>query len=441
MPQAEDLPEVLTPLVRCQATRLSHERFNADSNRLIRTLEKALAEADCGKRDWKALYTLFSDLWGRYSASSPKNRLIGQQILDHARNPSIPLERVAEEAQSFRLPIDLYGDWDKLEKLRDAFHDLQHFGFTQGEPAASVYQSAIQIKGRMLGLENEWIDEDGEPGWFYRGQRCAQWPTVPSINRELGDVRRTESEYLSRVSRIRGVVSALKSVDLAYDDLHALAIAQHYSNDLGVRTWLIDVTKSPYIALFFASDGGQDNDIGTITFIRRTSWLFWAEGAPDSIGRMRFVQPTGIPRIENQDAFFIEAPHPELFYQMSHFRFYFRQRSGVVFEDTSLNLPVLRERIYPQHDLILERLPRDWDTEGCVPLTWEPALNTLSEPDEAVFEDIVRPWLKNADYIQQHVIAAVEAVCRLHAAVTRRKATLPAISEPFIIFGALCNRF
>jgi TIR domain len=38
MPRSEDLPEVLKPLVRRQATRLSHDRFKADSDRLIRAI-------------------------------------------------------------------------------------------------------------------------------------------------------------------------------------------------------------------------------------------------------------------------------------------------------------------------------------------------------------------------------------------------------------------
>jgi TIR domain len=46
MPRPEDLPEVLKPLVRRQATRLSHDRFKADSDRLIRALKQVLADAE-----------------------------------------------------------------------------------------------------------------------------------------------------------------------------------------------------------------------------------------------------------------------------------------------------------------------------------------------------------------------------------------------------------
>ena len=42
MPRSEDLPEALKQLVRCQATRLSHDRFRADSDGLIRALKQVL---------------------------------------------------------------------------------------------------------------------------------------------------------------------------------------------------------------------------------------------------------------------------------------------------------------------------------------------------------------------------------------------------------------
>src|SRR5512147_724040 len=54
MPQSEDLPEVLKPLVRRQATRLSHERFKADSDRLIRAIRQVLADAEKVHREDEA---------------------------------------------------------------------------------------------------------------------------------------------------------------------------------------------------------------------------------------------------------------------------------------------------------------------------------------------------------------------------------------------------
>jgi len=370
------------------------------------------------KRDWKTLYLLFADLYNRYSDSHVNSQL-GRQVLVNALNPLWPFECVAREARSFRLSIDVSDDWHQLEQLRKAFDDLANFGFEPETPAASVYQTAIQIKKRQLEHES---DRENKQRWFYRGQRRHQWSITPLTFRDLGDFAGAGNDFLARVSRVRGAVRALQDAGLGKQEFEALAIAQHYSKELGVRPWLLDVTLSPYVALFFATDGGQDGDVGVIDYIERTEWMLFSEGAPDSVGRIRYVSPEGILRVENQAAFFIEAPHPELYDQMKMNRYYFRQNSGVVFEDASLDPPVSRDRVYPKDDPILGKLPTGWEAKSSVPLPWEPQLHTLKSPDAALFASIVRPWIKEVERPRQETVAAV---CRLHAALTPRKATLP----------------
>jgi hypothetical protein len=50
MPRAADLPEPLRPFVRCNAVRLTHERFRADVAGLIKSLEQVLAEATAARQ-------------------------------------------------------------------------------------------------------------------------------------------------------------------------------------------------------------------------------------------------------------------------------------------------------------------------------------------------------------------------------------------------------
>jgi hypothetical protein len=45
-----DLPDSLRPFARCNAVKLSHERFRADTQSLIKSLERALAEAEASRR-------------------------------------------------------------------------------------------------------------------------------------------------------------------------------------------------------------------------------------------------------------------------------------------------------------------------------------------------------------------------------------------------------
>jgi hypothetical protein len=50
MPRSTDLPESLKPFARCNAVRLTHERFRADTQGLIKALEQVLSEADAQRR-------------------------------------------------------------------------------------------------------------------------------------------------------------------------------------------------------------------------------------------------------------------------------------------------------------------------------------------------------------------------------------------------------
>jgi hypothetical protein len=50
MPRADELPASLAKLVRRQALELSDSRFNADTERLIRVLDKTMADAQARRR-------------------------------------------------------------------------------------------------------------------------------------------------------------------------------------------------------------------------------------------------------------------------------------------------------------------------------------------------------------------------------------------------------
>ena len=50
MPRSTELPESLKPFARCNAVRLTHERFRADTQGLIKALEQVLSEAEAARR-------------------------------------------------------------------------------------------------------------------------------------------------------------------------------------------------------------------------------------------------------------------------------------------------------------------------------------------------------------------------------------------------------
>jgi hypothetical protein len=367
--------------------------------------------------DWKHLYRSFSDLHRRYSHAYP-NPQVGLQVLRELLRPGGDEDRVTMEAMESN--IDVRPDWAEIELLRRALeHADNSYGLTPEAPAESVYQIGIVVKARQL---SDALARDGEPRWMFRGQRCHAWATTPTIFRNIDDELEGERVLETRLKKTRAAVKALRKIGLGATDLEALAIAQHYSHELDISTWLLDLTASPYIALFFASYYGVPGDIGVLTYIERTEWIRFSDGGRNDLGAIRYVTPSGIPRIANQQAFFLDAPHPELYHQLVNRCYYFRQRAGEVFEDMNEVPRVSRTDIYPPDDLTLSRL-ESIDLAGTSDRTLdEPSIRAVRPPSAKVFMGIAAPFLENATDIQR---SRIEELCKLHAALTRNKAVVP----------------
>jgi len=107
---------------------------------------------------------------------------------------------------------------------------------------------------------------------FYRGHRDAGWTLQSSLFRSERDDQPPDNHTLLwRVSQTSAFLKALRARQDAYlggptDDDSLLAIAQHF----GMPTHLIDFTRSPRVAAFFASDGQSRNQaaVGAIYCLR-----------------------------------------------------------------------------------------------------------------------------------------------------------------------------
>ena len=90
-------------------------------------------------------------------------------------------------------------------------------------------------------------------GWAFRGEHDASWPLVSSLARRLAQMRvprtlwREREERALRVFRRKAHVY-LPDRTVLEDTLRCLAMMQHH----GAPTRLLDFTKSPYVAAFFA---------------------------------------------------------------------------------------------------------------------------------------------------------------------------------------------
>ena len=78
---------------------------------------------------------------------------------------------------------------------------------------------------------------------------------------------------------------------------------------------MIDFTWDPFVALFFASDGGQEGDLGVISYIGLGEFKHLNTGGTNRFGKIRVIEPQGVPRIQAQKAVFLDTSHPDLYEQ------------------------------------------------------------------------------------------------------------------------------
>ena len=116
-------------------------------------------------------------------------------------------------------------------------------------------------------IERRKLNEQGDAGWYIRGQSNELWTLQPSLLRHLGEVT---------VERALGIEFGSTRRFMSQYHLHSSAdgidksewgaiewwmVMQHYS----CPTRLLDWTLSPYVALYFAVDQFPESD-GAVWF-------------------------------------------------------------------------------------------------------------------------------------------------------------------------------
>lgn len=195
-------------------------------------------------------------------------------------------------------------------------------------------------------------DELKELGKYdlFRGQRHAFdiCPTVARPGADLNEARKQLNDFASWIHRTPDLQS------LHNNESAILAVAQHY----GLKTPLLDFTRSPRVAGFFATDGATEADTGTIICLNKerftASWCDINNRHLESEGtrltELIDIDVKNLWRLHAQEGEFLRCHvDPNVLEMFSHFlRIYFPQ---------SLESKILRaEEIYPTEKSHLEVL-------------------------------------------------------------------------------------
>lgn len=147
----------------------------------------------------------------------------------------------------------------------------------------------------------------GLDSWAFRGQENASWPLLSSLSRHLLDflpdktLWRAREERATRIFR-RKAHNYLADPGVLEDELRCLAMIQHH----GGSTRLIDFTKSPFVAAFFA----LERAVGDSAVFALNTPQMW-KSAP--LAMPSLTRETIDPRVKgNLERYFYENAHDVL---------------------------------------------------------------------------------------------------------------------------------
>ena len=256
--------------------------------------------------------------------------------------------------------------------------------FTEDNPLPDVYAAAIIVCQNWPAAEDRSL--------VYRGQRNAKWEVVPSYFRSNRDGSPADLE--GRKHRLQTFVQLIKNAYPEMNESQCVAAAQHVSAEARTPTWFIDVTWDPLVALYFASSGGQPEEIGVVDQIVMADWKKYVASRPDVPGGVISVDVPAIERIRRQRGLFLNAPRADLYASYTPFQIWFRQQAGVVFTDPSADTSITSEWLLPEEpklEHIIGRLEQP-DIESntlvtlpgdpTVPLTAEDLLRTVNDRED-----------------------------------------------------------
>lgn len=280
-------------------------------------------------------------------------------------------------------------------------------------PLEDVYHAALY----MVRFYHNWF-VDPNVNQVYRGQWCYSWPIIPTLFR--GDP--TPNKIDSELNRLASLSEALKQEYPQYNEYQRIAIAQHYSKEAYVKTWLVDLTWDPWAALFFASSNGNLGEIGNITCFSRGEWETLSAGGKNRLGAIKLIEAPRVPRMEAQKAVFLDGSHPDLIEQYVGNEIKFHQKDKLIFEDPLIGITT--EKLSPEKDTFLTSITK-WKKnlqKPTQPLTVKPASDAARPLQPDAYLQIALSWVERRKRsLCPEGITLLKKVCAFHARLQEQK--------------------
>jgi hypothetical protein len=297
------------------------------------------------------------------------------------------------------------------------------------QPYEDVYEAAV----RMTLHHRYWTASD----YYYRGQCRREWAdhVEPSIFRpENPNWLLSEEELQDRLNQLSSFSDLVeRNYPGQYATDQRIAIAQHY----GVKTWLVDLTTDAWVALFFASHGGRQGDVGILQRFSVIEWSKLSAAGSNALGEIKLIEVFGVRRIAAQKALFLDTSHPELVDQYVAETLQFYQHDGLPFQ--SQMRTISEEALLSDQDpfaVLVDDWKHQWKANAVPPFDrLDPT--QVKRADRPLQRDdylnIVLSWFKDREvdtdseqrYPSEEVLEELRWLCSIHAAVQRQRSAIP----------------
>lgn len=285
--------------------------------------------------------------------------------------------------------------------------DLQR---RRNEPFDDVYHAALCMIYSTRNGSLRWA-ESPDRCRLFRGQR-AEWAIMPSLFRGPRD----EAAIAEEIARTTVLVRRIQRSLAQASETQAVALAQHYSLEAGVRTWMIDTTWDPFVALHFASADGAAGEIGMVTSVKPGDWSDASLLASEAVAPLHVVEVPGAARMASQRAVALSTTHPDMFEHCVAHVIRFRQRPGLVFRDDKMEPPITRASFFPTDDPLASLVAELPAPDGNTSVLASAPANVAHGPFRAAdYLRIVEGWWRKEGWpLDEDTLPLVTVICEFH---------------------------